>query len=167
MPLNKRLENQLKVVRGIAEQMLAVFETPEQWTHQVHDQANHALWFVGHIGTVDDFMLRMAGSEKSSVPDGYREKFALGSQPTANAADYPPVEEVLAYWRRQRETLLATLAELSDDDLAKPAPAGGPGFITDVASIFESAVWHEAMHLGQVTVARRALGHAPLAGGKP
>ena len=167
MSLNQRLENQLNIVRGIAEQMLAAFETPEQWTLQVHDQANHALWFVGHIGTVDDFMLRMVNPEKTSVPDGYREKFGMGSQPTANPDDYPPVEEVFTYWRRQREALLATLAGLSDDDLAKPAPEGGPGFITDVASIFEAATWHEAMHLGQVTIARRALGHAPLAGGNP
>ncbi len=42
MTLKERLANQLHVIRGISEQVLSVFTTPQQWTHQVHEQANHA-----------------------------------------------------------------------------------------------------------------------------
>ncbi len=167
MMLKTRLENQLKTIRGISEQALSVFTRPEQWTHQVHDQANHALWFVGHLGTVDDFMIHGLAPERASVPQGYREKFAMGSRPSCDPAAYPPVDEVLAFMRERRETLLAVLAGLDEEALAKPAPAGVPPFVTDVASMFESAVWHEALHLGQVTVARRQLGNPPMADAPP
>jgi hypothetical protein len=63
--------------------------------------------------------------------------------------------------------LLVALDSLSESDLTKPAPKGGPGFIKDLAGFFEFAVFHEAMHMGQATIARRALGHPPLFGGAP
>jgi hypothetical protein len=162
--LKDRLESQLKLIRGISEQMLSAFQTPEQWTHQVHDEANHALWFAGHMGTVDNFMLRAVAPGQAGQPEGYQEKFGMGSRPTSDPADYPPVEEVLAFMRDRREKLLGVLAGLSEEDFAKPAPEGTPEFMPDVGSIFEAAVWHEAMHLGQVTIARRHLGHPPMAG---
>ena len=40
-------------------------------------------------------------------------------------------------------------------------------FLPDLGSIFEIATWHEAMHLGQVTVIRRSLGNQPLFGAAP
>src|ERR1051325_832547 len=41
--LKPRLEKQLKQARELSEGLLSAFETPEQWTHQVHTAANHAL----------------------------------------------------------------------------------------------------------------------------
>jgi hypothetical protein len=64
--------------------------------------------------------------------------------------------------RERRQTLLETLEGLTDRDLAKKTPAGAPDFLPDVASVFELAIWHEGQHSGQVSVARRALGHKPL-----
>ena len=162
MDTKERIENQLKLIRGISEQMLSVFTTPEEWTHRVHDRANHPLWFAGHVGSVDDFLMTAVAPERNSVPDGYREKFGMGSRPTSDPADYPPVEEVLAFWRGRRTALLEVLAGLTEEDLPKPCPEGVPEIMTDVASLFEAAVWHEAVHLGQVTVARRHLGHPPM-----
>ncbi len=167
MTLKERLANQLHVIRGISEQVLSVFTTPQQWTHQVHEQANHALWFAGHMGTVDNFMLGLAAPEHVQEKPGYQEKFGMGSRPTSSVEDYPPVDEVLAFMRERREAVLEALAGLSDEDLAKPCPEGSPGFMTDTASAFEAIVWHEAMHAGQVTVARRQLGHPPIADAPP
>ncbi len=162
MTLRERLANQLKAVREMSGQILSAFETREQWTHQVHDQANHALWFVGHVGTVDNFMLALVAPEKVQEKPGYREKFAMGSRPTSNPDDYPPADEVLEFMHERREAVLAALATLSDEDLAQPCPEGSPPFMTDRASAFEAIVWHEALHIGQVTVARRHLGHKPM-----
>jgi uncharacterized damage-inducible protein DinB len=167
MSLKGRLESQLKLIRGISEGMLAVFTAPEHWTHQVHDQANHALWFAGHIGTVDNFMIGHLAPEKSSLKEGYREKFGMGSRPTSNPADYPAADDVLAFMRERRQALLEVLAALDEKDLEQPAPEGLPEMISDVASLFETAVWHEALHLGQVTVARRQLGHPPMVDAPP
>ena len=165
--LKERLRQQLDLIRGISEQTLSVFETPEEWTHQVHPKANHALWFAGHVGIVDNFMLSRISPEKAAEPEGYREKFGMGSRPTSDPSDYPPIEEVLAFMRERRQVVLDVLDALGDDELTMPTPEGTPEFITDVASVFQTAVWHEALHLGQVTVARRALGFAPLVDAPP
>jgi uncharacterized damage-inducible protein DinB len=167
MTLRLRLENQLKLIREVSEKLLAAFHTPQQWTYQVHEQANHALWFAGHIGTVDNFMIARFDPQKVKEPKGFLNKFSMGSRPSPNPADYPPAEAVLAFMRERRAALLSILAGLSEEDLLKPSPPGTPPFMPDLASIFEATVWHEALHAGQVTVARRALGHPPMADAPP
>ncbi len=167
MSIKSRLKSQLNTIRGITEQTLSVFETPQQWTHKVHEQANHALWFAGHMGMMDEFLMRGLAPERTAATDDYREKFGMGSKPSSDPADYPPVEEVLAFMRERRATLLADLEEMDEARMEDPAPKETPPFMTDLASMFEAGVWHEALHLGQVTVARRDLGFAPMADSAP
>lgn len=162
MSMKKRLQGQLRHARGFSDGMLSSFTTPEQWTHQVHPAANHALWFAGHMGVVDNSMIRMLAPQRGEKRPEYQEKFGMGSTPSANPEDYPPVAEVLDYMRERRQTLLEVLDSLSDEDIDKPTPKGAPDFLPDVGSVFELVAWHEGLHSGQVTVARRALGNTPL-----
>jgi uncharacterized damage-inducible protein DinB len=162
MSQKERLQRQLERVRQNSERLLADFRSPEQWTFQVHPNCNHALWFVGHMATSDNFFLSLVAPEKSQKLPEFQAKFGMGSQPTNQVNEYPPLESVLATMRERRQTLLAVLDRLSDEDLAKKTPAGAPDFLPDVASVFELAIWHEGQHSGQVSVARRALGHKPL-----
>jgi hypothetical protein len=165
MPLKDRLDTRLRAARKFSEALLANFQTPEQWTHQVHPKANHALWFAGHMGVTDNFFLSVLDRAKCRELPGYGEKFGIGSQPTNDPQAYPPVEEVLAYMRDRRQALLSALVSLGEEDLSRPTPQGTPDFLPDVASVFEAAVWHEGIHSGQVSVAHRALGNKPLMGG--
>ena len=162
MSQKERLQRQLERVRQNSERLLADFRSPEQWTFQVHPNCNHALWFAGHMATSDNFFLSLVAPEKSQKLPEFQAKFGMGSQPTSQVNEYPPLESVLATMRERRQTLLAVLDRLSDEDLAKKTPAGAPDFLPDVASVFELAIWHEGQHSGQVSVARRALGHKPL-----
>jgi uncharacterized damage-inducible protein DinB len=162
MDHKERLRRQLTSVRAGSERLLADFRTPQEWTFQVHPACNHALWFAGHMTTIDNFFLSLVAPEKARQLPGFQAKFGMGSQPTSDSTAYPPPEEVLAAMRERRQTLLETLDELSEEDLAKKTPAGAPDFLPDIASVFELAVWHEGQHSGQLTVARRALGHPPL-----
>jgi uncharacterized damage-inducible protein DinB len=162
MNLKQSLQRALANVRGLSEEMLTAFKTPDDWTYQVGPGTNHALWFAGHMGVVDNhFIAAIDPSRARSLP-GYDEKFGRGSQPTGRAEDYPPAGDVLAYMRERRAALLELLAAQSDEDLSRPTRSGSPGFLPDVASVFEIAAWHEGLHAGQMSVARRALGHAPL-----
>lgn len=163
MDLKSRVERQLKKVREVTETFLTAFQSPDQWTLQVHDKANHPLWVAGHLGTVDNFLISLLVPDKAAMREGYPEKFGMGSRPTSNSADYPAPDEVLRFMRERRETLLEVFAALDDEDLAKPAPEGAPDIMPDVGSMFELAVWHEALHAGQVSIARRSLGFEPLA----
>ena len=162
MSLKQRLERQLVNMRQMSERLLADFKTPQQWTFQVHPACNHALWFAGHMATSDNFFLSLVAPDKAVQLPDFQAKFGMGSQPTSDPAAYPAPESVLTTMRERRTSLLATLSEMNDDDLARKTPAGAPEFLPDVASVFELAVWHEGQHNGQLSVARRALGHKPL-----
>jgi uncharacterized damage-inducible protein DinB len=162
MSLKERLLRQLVERRQTSERLLADFKTPADWVYQVHPGSNHALWFAGHMAHVDNFFLSLVAPDKAKATPESLATFGMGSQPTSNPADYPTPETVLAKMRERRRTLLDVLNGLSDDDLAKKLPTGTPDFLSDVGSVFELAIWHEGVHAGQLSVARRALGHKPL-----
>jgi uncharacterized damage-inducible protein DinB len=162
MSQKERLRRQLERVRQNSERLLADFRVPEEWTFQVHPNCNHALWFAGHMATSDNFFLSLVAPEKAQQLPEYQTKFGMGSLPTNQPAEYPAPESVLQAMRERRQTLLDVLDQMTDDDLTRKTPAGAPDFLPDVASVFELAIWHEGQHSGQVSVARRALGHKPL-----
>ncbi len=161
MSLKAWLRSGLTKAREVTEGSLAAFKTPQQWTHQVHDKANHALWFAGHIAVVDNFMVSLLAPERALALPGYDEKFGMGSTPTPDPDDYPPPDEVLAAMRERREALLGVLDELDEADFDKPTPEGTPDFLPTYGSVFQLDAWHEGFHLGQVSVAARALGTPP------
>ncbi len=161
MTLAQRLKRQLQRARQLSEDYLASFQSPQQWTHQVSPGVNHALWFAGHMAMADNYFLSLVSPSRAKTLDGFESRFGMKSQPTANAADYPPTAEVLAAMRDRRAALLAALDELTDEQLAQPVPKPSQMF-TDLASVFELAIWHEGLHAGQVSLARRALGYPPL-----
>ncbi len=165
MSLKQRLREQLERSRDFSERLLAAFHTPAEWLHQVHPRANHPLWFAGHMGVVDDFMLSLVAPERALARADFQERFGMGSQPSADPNDYPPVDQVLAFMRERRQALLAALDSLDESQLNHPTPKGAPSFLPDYASAFQTAAWHEGLHTGQMTVVHRALGNPPLVGG--
>jgi hypothetical protein len=166
MHVKDRLKHQLVQTRQMTERLLADFKKPEDWVHQVHPNCNHALWFVGHMTTTDNFLLSLVAPERAAKLEGYQPKFGMGSQPTGNPADYPPPEEMLKTMRERRATVLEVLDGFTDDDLARKTPEGAPEFLPDLASVFEMAIWHEGLHAGQMSVVRRALGYPPVLGAR-
>jgi uncharacterized damage-inducible protein DinB len=162
MALKERLERQLVGMRQMSERLLADFRTPQEWVFQVHPNCNHALWFAGHMATVDNFFLSLIAPDRARQLPDFQARFGMGSQPTSDPAAYPPPAEVLEVMRERRQALLEALAPMNDDDLARKLPAGTPDFLSDMGSVFELAIWHEGHHRGQLSVAHRALGHKPL-----
>ena len=162
MSLKDRLQRQLKQCRDATEGAFASFSTPEQWTHQVHGKANHPLWVAGHLALSDNFFLGVIQPERMSAPEGWDAKFGMGSQPVSDPAEYPAADEVMAYFRDRRATLLDVLESVEESQFETPTPEGTPDFIPDFGAIFEAAIWHEGVHFGQVTIAHRGLGFAPL-----
>ncbi len=61
------------------------------------------IWQLGHIATVDGNFVKRAGGTYVP-PDRYVELFKAG---TGGAADYPPLEEVLAYAVTAHEAIFA------------------------------------------------------------
>ncbi len=167
MTLAQRLLRQLDSVRGTSEKTLAAFKTPEDWTRQAVPGTNHALWFAGHMATADNYFISQVAPGREKEFDGWDKHFGMGSKPTSDPDDYPPVAEVLDAMRERRDVLLGLLRGRTEAELNGPPAAGASDFLPDLGSVFEIATWHEAMHLGQVTVIRRSLGNQPLFGAAP
>lgn len=164
MSTKECLQRQMTKAREYTEKMLADFKTPEQWTHQVHKNANHALWFVGHMAFADNFFISVVAPDRAIKLPLAEEQFGMGSQPVADATAYPAPAEALAVMRERRSTLLDSLAKLSEEDLARPTSKELADVCPTIGSVFELAVWHEGLHSGQVSVARRAMGAKPVMG---
>ena len=162
MSQKDRLLKQLRAARGFSSNLLKDFESPESWTHQLHSGGNHALWFAGHMGTTDNFMLSLVRPDLCRVNEEYAALFGLGSQPSADLSEYPSIENVLEFMSERRGKLIQALEEITDQQLAAPTPDGAPEFMPDHASVFETAIWHEGLHSGQITLIRRSLGFAPI-----
>ena len=122
----------------------------------------HTMGPVGHMGTTDNFMLSLLRPDLCDTNEEYAGLFGLGSQPAGNLAEYPTVESVLAFMAERRERLIQALEEMTDEQLAEATPQGAPEFMPDNASVFETAVWHEGLHSGQLSLLRRSLGFDPL-----
>ena len=162
MALADRLLRQLESIREMTEKMLAAFHTPEDWTHQVVPDTNHALWFAGHMATADNYFISRIDPDRAKKLDQWDKLFGMGSKPTNEPDDYPPVAEVVDAMRERREVLLDLLRGRSDAEMSAPPVTGASEYWPDLGSIFEMTTWHETLHLGQVTVVRRALGNRPL-----
>ena len=167
MKLADRILRQLNEVRDRSEKLLSAFQTPEHWTHQLAAGTNHALWFAGHMAACDNWLIGIVATDRAKQMDDWYTLFGTGSRPTSDPDNYPPPAAVLDAMRERRGVLTEILNGLSDEELERAAPEAITDWCPDVGTIFEGSVWHEAMHAGQVTLIRRALGHEPLFSADP
>ncbi len=161
MTQQERFHSMLDGARGFTKGLLDKFTSPEQWTYQVHEHANHALWVVGHIAVVDNFMISLIQPDRFLNKPKYDEMFAMGSKPSSDPSDYPPIEEVQGFFHDRRKVLLEILDGLDDADFDKPTGDKAPPFLKTIGSLFQVATFHEGFHAGQVSVAARGLGIPP------
>jgi hypothetical protein len=150
------------MIRDMSEKILAAFEAPDDWCRQVVPGTNHALWFAGHMATTDNYFISRVAPGREKQLEGWDKLFGMGSKPTNDPDDYPPVAEVLDAMRERRGVLVELLRGRSDLELVGPPAAGASDFLPDLATIYEMTTWHETLHLGQVTVVRRSLGYGPV-----
>lgn len=77
--------------------------------------------------------------------------------------DYPTVREFQTTWREFSTRLVPAVQQLSADELAMPSPmrlAHGERTLLDALRF---VVWHETLHLGQLSMLRSHHGLTPLA----
>ena len=153
------LEMSRRALLGIAEQIPA-----ESRAHQAVPDANHVLWVLGHLATTDDFFLSKLSGQAQKFDEAWLGKFWMKSKPTGSASDYPSFDKLVDAANERRAALVTYLRSLSDEQLAAAMPEGLETFAPRVASLPASLTFHEGMHIGQVTIQRRALGLGPLMG---
>ncbi|MEM8678326.1 MAG: DinB family protein [Planctomycetota bacterium] len=149
--------------RRMLDSLINEMKSPEDWMFQVHPQANHPLWVVGHLGLADNMFISRLDETAGSQPEGWEEVFWFGSEISSDASRYPAPEEVVAYCRERRQKLLSLIEGLSDEFLMSPTPDEGMfADAPNMAQMLFFIAYHEGVHSGQFTIAHRGLGHQPL-----
>lgn len=129
--------------------------------HQVLPGVNSAAWILGHLILVERKAIGLLGGEVPKVPDGFETRFATTGAPAGDQVHAGDGPDLLARFYATRDTLIACVAAADEATLATPHPRPGAVYRT-VGEFAAFMAQHTAMHLGQVTVARRSLGKPPV-----
>lgn len=132
-------------------------------TQPTPNGGNHVAWILSHLihsesNLLDVFLL--------GKPNRFPElaSCSMKSEPTTNADDYLPMDELMAKFEEIRSASIAHLDTLTDDDLdAKShAPEEMGDMFGTAGGVFAAMCTHVAFHGGQVADCRRAAGRGPL-----
>jgi hypothetical protein len=138
----------------------AIGDFPQDlWLRRLEDTANHAAFLALHLLDARCFMVRLLGI---SVFHGFEE---VGEDATRleDIADFPPPMAVAESWRRVNSDVGSALEGMDPEVLKSRAPHEFPVEDPTVFGAIAFLAQHEAYHLGQLGIIRRAVGLAPIA----
>lgn len=124
---------------------------------------NPPVWILGHLAISTDYALQILGREKQCPAEWHRE-FGPGSDP-AGVTVRPTKAELLNALEAGHARVTAAIGEADLSRLAKPHRVE---FIRDSPIqtngdlLSHLLTTHAAMHLGQLSMWRRQMGHRPL-----
>ncbi|MBD3402078.1 DUF1572 domain-containing protein [candidate division GN15 bacterium] len=119
------------------------------------EKANSINFIVGHI-TSTRFVTASLLGQKSEAPWG--DIYGRGKRIDPDVA-YPDLVELLAAWRQQSVVIGELLEQATEEQLAAEAPFQPPGNPKTILGAVAFLLAHEAIHLGQLSYARRLLGY--------
>lgn len=135
---------------------------PAGQTAQFDGARNHFLWTYGHIAVsyaLFTTCIETKASSDGGVPAGWNKLFGFGSIPSANANDYPPIAEVLAFGERAYAEFRAAAAKMTEAELSMPVVnEEARSFLENRMAALLMCAWHDGWHAGQLSGSRRALG---------
>ena len=130
--------------------------TDEIARRRLRDGGPSVAWNLGHILYHRN---QIAAAVGCAAP-------AIDLTPYAVAAtegrEYPAVAELQTSWTEFSERLVAAINHLSAADLAAPSPIALPHGEKTLLDALRFIVWHEGLHLGQVSLLRSHHGLTPL-----
>jgi hypothetical protein len=123
---------------------------------RMSSQGNHPLWVLGHLAVVEGRLRQIILGEANPL-ERWKPLFDWGSEPRANAAEYPSFDEVLAAYRELRAKNLALLEEVGEAGLDRPTKAPPAGVQHDRTGVSHDRTAPDHAH-------GSGLGHAPCCG---
>ena len=137
--------------------------TDEEMMRRPAENCNHIKWQLGHLIASDHQMVNgCCEGAMPALPEGFAEKYSKETCQIDNPAAFHSKAELMELFEQQRSAALTALANLSDEDLEKPAPEEMRSYAPTVASAFGMLGIHWTMHTGQWAVIRRQLGRVPI-----
>jgi uncharacterized damage-inducible protein DinB len=126
---------------------------------------NHPLWVLGHLTYAEaNIVSHIIGGDENPLI-GWKEMFGMSTDPSTNAADYLPWDEVRQKFDEVHGQTVKFLDGLTDTDLATPTkncPPGREEMMGTIGGCLLILILHPMMHRGQVADARRMAGRDPL-----
>jgi hypothetical protein len=120
----------------------------------------HTLWVLGHLAYIEALVVRTFMLGEANPLAEWEEVFD-GAETSGDISQFPPFDEVLARCREVRESSIALLDSLSEDDLDKVSAKVPEGFEETVGTYrrcLQYVADHWYMHRGHLADARRAAG---------
>lgn len=138
---------------------LAADLADEELARLPHAGMNHAAWVLGHVALGSDLVALLLG-QPTLTDKVWMARFGPGSTPVSDRAEYPSKDELLATMRRTHARAIELLAQATAEQLDSPNPTQffPTEFPTVGALITHLMTTHAALHLGQLSAWRRALG---------
>jgi len=127
-------------------------------------ECNHATFVYGHLAIYPGRLYAILGKDAAAlkIPASYEDLFAAGKpckdDPTGSL--YPPFHEIVPVFRRGMESAAGLIASLPDAEFTKPNTNERSKARFPTVGILANFLLnnHVAMHLGQVSTWRRAMG---------
>jgi hypothetical protein len=125
-----------------------------------HDGGPSIAWTIGH-GL--NQRAQLAGIIECDSPLAGLDLAQFGREAATDGQTYPPLQDLLALWKKSSASLLPALKAVSDTDLLRDRtglklPHGEKRWL----DAFVFYVWHEAYHLGHIGVLRSQFGLTPI-----
>lgn len=116
-------------------------------------------WLIGHLCVTGDYGRKICG-RPTICPKEWRARFNPGTQPSHDAADYPPIAELGTMFGRVYADLIEAATQLSADAQTAPNPFTPAAADLPTAGEFVAYLMsgHLAYHLGQLHAWRAAAG---------
>lgn len=127
------------------------------------DTTNHAAFLALHLLDARCYILRSLGVDARHDFQDRTE----GARELEDIPEYPGVEEILSAWETVSAKTGPALEEVTPETLASEAPFAFPIEDDTVLGMLAFLTQHEAYHVGQLGMIRRAHGLAPLFGRPP
>jgi hypothetical protein len=135
----------------------------DHMTRQYGGVINHPAWIIGHI----IYSHQTIGGEMGIaawLPDDWGSKFGTGSVPLDKPGSYPDKKMLLQAIDDGQNRLHTALSAAPESNMDKPLPDVSYRKILPTVghAVLHILTAHTAVHVGQLTVWRRASGLGPL-----
>jgi uncharacterized damage-inducible protein DinB len=114
------------------------------------------VWLVGHMLHHRNQIAAAIGCPGPAIDV---DRFA---EAATEGRDYPAVDQLRATWTTLSARLVRAVNALSDEGLSAPSPMALPHGEQTLIDALRFVVWHETLHLGQVSMLRSHHGLTPL-----
>lgn len=136
----------------------------EELHRRIVPEANCAAWILGHLTLSDRGSLKALGVAPEKLPglpyEDFESRFAR-DETAPRAENYGDAETLPAVFKAHRDALVAAV-ESADDSVFDKALAPPTRIANTVGELLLFWPIHVAMHIGQISAIRRALGRPPL-----